>query len=98
MPKIIDRPEVYTVNQDKVESSFDTKYAVRALNNEYSTFGDVMGVFIISCGYDNETAYKYTLEIHKAGSAVCFWNSEKRCQEVVKDFKKIHVQAEVIES
>jgi len=98
MPEIIDRLEVYIEDQDKVDSSFDSKYAVRALNNDYSTFDNVMGVFIISCGYDNETAYKYTLEIHKAGSAVCFWNSEKRCQEVVKDFKKIHVQAEVIES
>jgi ATP-dependent Clp protease adapter protein ClpS len=96
MPDTIDRPQVDDL--DKVDNGFDSKYAVRALNNDYSTFDNVMGVFIISCGYDTSTAKKYTLEIHRSGSAVCFWNSEKRCKEVVEDFKKIHVEAEVIES
>jgi len=96
MSEVIDRPLVDEL--DKVDNGFDSKYAVRALNNDYSTFDNVMGVFIISCGYDDKTAHRYTLEIHKKGSAVCFWNSKKRCEEVIEDFKKIHVGAELIES
>jgi len=81
---------------DKVDTR-KGEWAVKAYNNDTTPFTRVIGVFIISCGYDEETAYKYTLEIHKGGSAVCYWSNKKRCEEVVQDFVKIGVRAEVIE-
>jgi ATP-dependent Clp protease adapter protein ClpS len=73
-------------------------YAVKAYNNEVTPFDRVMGVFIISCGYSEAIAKKYTMQIHQAGSSVCYWASKEACEEVVGDFKKIGVKAEVIDS
>lgn len=87
-----DRP---SLELDQVDSNFGD-FAVRAHNNDITPFDRVMGVFIISCGYDQPTALKYTEEIHKAGQSVCYWGSEKRCKTIVEDFSKIGVSAEVI--
>jgi len=74
------------------------EWSVRAHNNPVTAFADVIGVFIISCGYDQEKAFLYTMMIHASGSAVCYWSNKERCEEVVNDFRKIGVEAEVIEA
>ena len=85
------------IDQDRAIGSPLGSYAVKAYNNSTTRFDDVMGVFIISCGYGESVAFKYTKEIHEAGSSVCYWASRDRCQSVVDDFKKINVQAEILE-
>jgi len=82
---------------DTITGSPLGSYAVRAWNNDVTSFGDVVGVFIISCGYGQQVAVKYAAEIHEKGSSVCYWASKERCETVVADFKKIGVRAEVIE-
>lgn len=72
------------------------KYAVMAFNNKTTSFMDVVGVFIVSCGYDEGLAQKYTWEIHREGSSLCYWNTKEKCREVIKDFEKIGVSAELI--
>ena len=97
MAIIIENPigkiEIAGVNMDSLHD-----YAVKAFNNEISTFQEVMGVLMLSCGYERETAYRYTIKIHKEGSAICYWNSKDKCQKVVQAFTKIGVKAEVIDN
>jgi ATP-dependent Clp protease adapter protein ClpS len=92
------------VMDTKVEASPDTvvgsplgSYAVRVFNNEVTPFGEVVGVFIISCGYSEAVAGRYAIEIHTLGSSICYWASKERCETVIQDFKKIGVAAELIE-
>jgi len=93
MTAVKDKP---SLELDTVDSNFGD-YAVKAYNNDITPFDRVMGVFIISCGYDQHTALKYTEQIHKEGQSVCYWGSEKRCKTIVEDFTKIGVKAEVIQ-
>lgn len=72
-------------------------YAVRVYNNDVTPFGEVVGVFIISCGYAEAVALRYVEEIQALGSSVCYWASKERCETVIQDFKKIGVTAELIE-
>ena len=91
MPVVITEVELDRVNTGTGE------YAVKVYNNDHTPFTRVMGVFIISCGYDEQTAEAYTMKIHKEGSSICYWSNKARCQEVVDDFNRIAVRAEVIE-
>lgn len=72
-------------------------YAVRAFNNDTTPYLNVVGVFIISCGYTPDVANKYTMEIHQKGQSVCYWASKEACEVVIADFKKIGVRAELLE-
>ena len=68
-------------------------YAVQAYNNDVTTFMDVVGVFIMSCGYDQATAERFALKIHNDKVALVFWGAKGRCEDVIKDFKAIGVRA-----
>lgn len=94
MPIVIEQTE----QQDKVSNDANGDYAVVAHNNEWTTFNNVVGVFVISCGYDEQVAFKYTKEIHEKGKSVCYWNSKTRCEEVINDFSKIKVKATLLEN
>ena len=91
MPITIEEVELDKVNTGKGE------YAVKVFNNDHTPFTRVLGVFIISCGYDEVTAEKYTRQIHNEGASVCYWSNKDRCQEVVDDFSRIAVKAIIIE-
>jgi ATP-dependent Clp protease adapter protein ClpS len=99
MPSILDKPigrvdvEIEGVNLDSM-----SEFAVKAYNNEISTFEEVMLVFMLECRYDKNNAFHYTKKIHETGSAVCYWNSKDNCERVVSAFKAIGVKAEVIEN
>jgi ATP-dependent Clp protease adapter protein ClpS len=93
MVEVKERPKL---EQDKVDHSFGD-YAVKAYNNDTTPFDRVMGVFIISCGYDEPTAFRFTTQIHKEGISVCYWGAKDRCQTIVDDFARIGVKAEVIQ-
>jgi len=71
-------------------------YAVKAFNNDITPFMDVVGVLIMSCGYDQSIAEKIALKIHNDGEVVVFSGAKKRCEEVIKDFTDIGVQAVLI--
>lgn len=90
MEQVVEQAEL-----DRVDTG-NGEYAVKAYNNDHTPFTRVLGVFIISCGYTEEVAYKYTKQIHEKGSSVCYWSNENRCKEVVNDFKKVGVLAEVV--
>jgi ATP-dependent Clp protease adapter protein ClpS len=91
---VIDRPTlpVEETQLDEVSPNLGD-YAVKAYNNEITSFMSVVGVFVISCGYDQVNAERFAMKIHKDGFAVCFWGSKTRCEEVIKDFNGIGVQA-----
>jgi len=81
---------------DVVSNNNTGEYAVVVWNNKTTKYEAVVGVFIISCGYPEDRARRYTRIIHEEGKAICFWGSKSRCEEVVVDFKKIGVIAEII--
>lgn len=85
----IDKPQV---DLDRVDPNLGD-YAVQAYNNDITTFMDVVGVFIMSCGYDSATAERFALKIHNDGVALVFWGSKSRCEDVIKDFRQIGVKA-----
>jgi ATP-dependent Clp protease adapter protein ClpS len=89
-------PLLLPVEEDSVQMSKTGEYSVLAWNNEITKFNDVVGVFVISCGYSEERAIRYATRIHKEGRAICFWGTKHRCEEIVADFGKIGVIAEVI--
>lgn len=90
-----------TLNPDVKEKVYDPKlgnhkHAVMAFNNDKTSFMDVVGVFIVSCGYSEALAHQYTWEIHNNGMSICYWNTEEKCKDVIKDFHKINVKAELM--
>ena len=89
-------PLLTPVEMDTVPVAKTGEYSVLAWNNEITRFNDVVGVLVISCGYEEERAIRYTMRIHKEGKAICFWGSQDRCKEIVADFGKIGVIAEII--
>lgn len=89
-------PLLTPIEMDTVSTLKTGEYSVLAWNNEVTKFHDVVGVLVISCGYSEERATRYTKRIHEEGKAICFWGSRERCQEIVADFGKIGVIAEVI--
>jgi ATP-dependent Clp protease adapter protein ClpS len=91
MPVVIEKEQLDKVNTAKGE------YAVKVYNNDHTPFSRVVGVFIISCGYTEQVARKYVFQIHTEGYSVCYWGNKERCQEVVDDFKKAGVRAEIVE-
>jgi ATP-dependent Clp protease adapter protein ClpS len=91
MPVVIEKTDL-----DRAPNKIGN-YAVRAFNNDVTPYLAVMGVFIISCGYSQKVADKYTMEIHTKGQSVCYWASKEACEAVIKDFKGIGVRAELIE-
>lgn len=97
--KTTEGPQVVTFEQDedKAVGSPLGSFSVRAHNNDITPFNSVMGVFIISCGYTEQVARKYTMQIHLDGASVCYWGSKERCESVIEDFKKIGVKAELLE-
>ena len=88
-----------TIDRPLIDKELDTvgpnvgEHAVKAYNNEVSTYMDVVGVFIYSCGYDQTTAEGFATKIHNEKAATCFWGSKKRCEDVIADFKAIGVEA-----
>lgn len=85
------------LDPDRATGSSFGDFAVRVWDNPVTPFDRVMWVFVISCGYSEGVAYKYTLQIHTDGEAVCYWGSRDRCEEIVRDFGRIGVEAEVLE-
>jgi ATP-dependent Clp protease adapter protein ClpS len=79
-------------------ASLTGPYCVEALNNDVSTFDDVMDVFVHACGYDAGKAKHYTLKIHTEGRAICFWGGRERCEAVILAFKGILVKCNLMES
>jgi ATP-dependent Clp protease adapter protein ClpS len=95
MSDVIEKPDTADeVNDPKLGNH---KHAVMAFNDDKTSFKAVMGVFIVSCGYTEEVAEKFTWEIHNHGSSLCYWNSRERCKEVIADFNKIGVKAELVQ-
>ncbi len=95
---VIDRPDEQTIEQtelDKVDPNLGD-YAVQCHNNEVTSFMDVVGVFVISCGYDQMTAERFAMKIHNDKVALVFWGAKKRCEEVIRDFKGIGVTAVLV--
>jgi ATP-dependent Clp protease adapter protein ClpS len=88
--------EVTKIEGVNLESA-KARHAVEALNNEVTTFLQVIGVFTGVCGYDRPTAEGYTMKIHMEGKAVCFWGPKERCEDVVRAFGKIGVKARILE-
>jgi ATP-dependent Clp protease adapter protein ClpS len=82
--------------------SLNEKFMVRAYNNEVTPFDEVMQVFMRDCGYDRDTAFHYTHKIHKSqSSAIVFWDTKEKCEEIVQAFSKTALQpvfAEVLEN
>ncbi len=79
-------------------SSLTERCCVEALNNDVSTVQDVIRVFVRVCGYDLAKAKAYTLKIHVEGRAVCFWGSKERCQRVIRAFRVIGVDCNLLEN
>ena len=71
-------------------------YSVMVYDNETTPVNDVIGVFIVSCGYDDKKATEYTKLIQRYGMYECYWGSQDRCMEVISDFKKVGVRAELL--
>ncbi len=90
----LERTDIQGVNMD----SLTAKHAVEASNNDVSTFDDVMEVFMGACGYDPDTAFRYTNKIHQTGKALCYWGSKEKCEGVIDAFAKIGVEAKLIEN
>ena len=91
-----------TIERPTTDKELDTvgpnmgDYSVQAFNNEITSFMDVVGVFIFSCGYDQATAERFAMKIHNDKEATCFWGAKNRCEDVIKDFKGIGVTAVLI--
>jgi ATP-dependent Clp protease adapter protein ClpS len=78
-------------------ASLHERYCVEALNNDISTFDDVIKVFTQVCKYDAAKAQHYTVKIHTEGRAICFWAGKEHCETVIKAFKAILVKCRLIE-
>jgi len=89
-PQVIQSPEMDSVDPNVGD------YAVKAFNNDITSFMDVVGVLIMSCGYDAIISEAIALKIHKQGEVVVFSGSKTRCEEVIKDFTDIGVKAVLI--
>ena len=96
MTKVLDKPlldrpspSIEGINM----ASLTEKWCVEAYNNDISTFQDVMSVLMDVCKYDKNTALMYTNQIHRTGKAVCYWNSQEKCEGVISAFGKIGVKA-----
>lgn len=74
------------------------KNAVEALNNEVTTFMQVIGLFMRVCKYDQATAERYTHKIHLEGKAICYWGSKEDCAVVIKAFAGIGVRANLLDA
>ncbi len=78
--------------------SLTEKYAVEALNNDTTTFHEVLKVFVHVCLYDARDARRYTNKIHTDGRAVCYWGSKEECEFVIAAFKSILVNCNLLEN
>lgn len=96
MPKTLDKPNLGDLKIEGVNLNSLSDYAVKAFNNDITPFDDVMMLFLKDCGYDRNTALRYTNKIHEEGSAVCFWGNREQCERIVGCFKKIKVFAEIV--
>ena len=96
MTKTINKPTI------KIEginmASLTEKWCVEALNNNVSTFQDVIKVLVNVCGHSGKDAKHYTVKIHKEGRAVVFWGSKAECEDVITAFKNIKVSCNLIEA
>jgi ATP-dependent Clp protease adapter protein ClpS len=98
MTKILDRPKegmkIVGINM----ASLTERWAVEALNNDTTSFQDVMKVMVNVCGHSAHDAKCYTLKIHTEGRAVCFWGSKETCEGVITAFTQIRVGCNLIEA
>ena len=96
MTRTIDKPitKIEGVNM----ASLTEKWCVEALNNNVSTFQDVIKVLVNICGHSGRDAKHYTVKIHKEGRAVVFWSGRNECEDVIKAFKTIGVSCNLIEA
>jgi ATP-dependent Clp protease adapter protein ClpS len=90
MTQVLDKEEVVA------PSNATGDYAVLAHNNDITKFGDVVGVLIISCGYDEEKAQVLAGKIHSLGKALVYWGSKPNCETIIDDLSKIGVAAELV--
>ena len=97
MPEVIDRP-VGTIKIEGVNLDSMHDFMVRVYNNETTDFIVVLGTMMRACGYDKGTAERYVLKIHNEGHAICYWNSQDKCEKVVKEFSVVGVRAEVVDN
>ena len=96
MTKTISKPDI------KIEginmASLTEKWCVEALNNNISTFQDVIKVLVNVCGHSGKDAKYLTVKIHKTGSAVVFYGGKDLCEQVILSFKKIGVECHLLEN
>ena len=79
-------------------ASLNNGFAVEALNNDISTFQDVISVFVKVCRYDAGKAKTYAQKIDREGRAVCFWADKAECEKVIMAFKGILVECRLLDN
>lgn len=88
----------YTDAEIKKEINRKRKYSVMALNNDTTTYTQVVEFLMKNCGYPFEQADHYTRTIDREGKAIVYWENKTKCDDLVKKFKLIKVVAKTIKN
>ena len=96
MPEVIEKTDTFTIGGLEIKTA--TPYEVEALNNDVTTFGQVVIVLTEKAGHSLSSAEEVTKKIHKHGRAVVFSSvSLEKCENLIKAFATIGVDAKLLE-
>lgn len=100
MTKTLEPPKegVVTLIEGINMASLTEKFCVKAMNNDITSFAEVIRVLVSICDYSVRDASSYAKKIHDEGFAICFWGNKEKCQNLIKAFSDIKVIAYLLEN